>query len=321
MKTLPILLFSCLLSFAAIAQQPKKGAAKHDSVAYYMSDHSLMAGDQGSANFLRLIIKKGSGVYEIQDYYRDGTPRLVATSFSGEMNFEEGIHGLYTEYYRNGKKRVVRNYYKGKLTGEDSTYYYNGQLYSVVTHSKTGDYLKTCLDTTGKALAANGNGVWVECSEFSLLETYTGPVVNGKKDGTWVQRFAVDTVVYKTEYKNGVELPGPKRKKEDWVFQVADQQPSFSGSDTGFSQYLATNIRYPQYAREQHITGRVILTFVVEKNGSLSELRVLRSPDESLSNEAMRVMKASPAWKPGILNGQPVRVQFSVPIGFALSND
>ena len=322
MKTLPILLlFSCLLTFGAIAQQPQKDAAKHDSVAYYMYDQTTMAINPANANFLRLIIKKGSGTFEIQDYYADGTPRLLATSYSGDMNFEKGTYGIYTEFYLNGKKKYVRNYDKGKVIGADTTFYDSGKPYNIVIHSTSGNYLKTCIDTTGKILADNGNGNWVKYHFDGEQETFTGDVINGKEEGVWIHKYPGDTTNYKVEYKNGVVLPGAQSRPPREIFQAIEQQPGFPGGDMGLSKYLAKTLKYPDYAREHKITGRVILTFVVEKTGRLSEFNVTSSPDESLSNEALRVMKASPVWKPGIQNSLPVRVRFSMPITFTLSKE
>ena len=82
---------------------------------------------------------------------------------------------------------------------------------------------------------------------------------------------------------------------------------------------MSKTIRYPAVARENNVQGRVILTFVVERDGSLTDIKVSRGIGDGCDEEAVRVLKASPHWKPGIQNGRPVRVQYSVPIVFALS--
>lgn len=307
------LLFGLFISSSVIAQ------IKHDSVAYYMLNKYDMAHGPNDAQFLRLIIKKDSGMFEIQDYYPDGKPRLLARSLSDDMNFESGAQGMYTEYFKTGNKMVVRKYDSGKLVGDDTTFYSNGQVHNIVIHDNTGIYLKTFIDSTGKIMTDNGNGNWIKQGEGNGEETWTGSVVNGKEDGTWLLKYAGDTATYHAEYKNGVELPGTKRNSSGQI--LTDQQPSFPGGDVGFGRYLSRAVTYPGYAREHHITGRVIITFYVEQNGSLSELRVLSSPDESLSKEALRAMSNCPVWKPGLRNGLPVRVRFSMPVAFSLSNE
>jgi protein TonB len=105
------------------------------------------------------------------------------------------------------------------------------------------------------------------------------------------------------------------------IFTAVEQQPTFPGGDGGFNKYLSKSIRYPAIARENNVQGRVILTFVVEKDGSLTDIKVLRSLGSGCDEEAIRALKASPKWKPGIQNGRPVRVQYSVPVSFALASE
>ncbi|MFC0516636.1 TonB family protein [Mucilaginibacter angelicae] len=105
------------------------------------------------------------------------------------------------------------------------------------------------------------------------------------------------------------------------VFSVVEHVPEFPGGLEAFSKFLSGNIKYPATAPEQKIQGRVIITFVVERDGALSNEKVVRGITEDLNNEALRVIKLSPKWKPGVQNNHPVRVQYSVPINFALTPD
>jgi len=86
-----------------------------------------------------------------------------------------------------------------------------------------------------------------------------------------------------------------------------------------FYQFLATEIKYPADARRRNITGKVFVMFVVEKDGSISNVKALRAPSEDLGKEAVRAMSASPKWMPGTQNGRVVRVQYTVPINFTLT--
>lgn len=102
------------------------------------------------------------------------------------------------------------------------------------------------------------------------------------------------------------------------IFTAVENEPKFKGD---FGAYLSKNIHYPSVDKENNVQGKVFVQFVVEKDGSLTDIKVLRSPDESLGDEAVRVLKASPRWTPGIQNGKPVRVMYTVPISFTLSTD
>ncbi|HEX8021450.1 TonB family protein [Mucilaginibacter sp.] len=107
----------------------------------------------------------------------------------------------------------------------------------------------------------------------------------------------------------------------DPVFTSVEQVPEFNGGLEAFGKFLMTNLRYPKAARDNNVQGRVIITFVVEKDGALSNMKVVRGIGSGCDEEAVRVLSISPAWKPGIQNGKPVKVQYSVPINFTLADD
>lgn len=106
---------------------------------------------------------------------------------------------------------------------------------------------------------------------------------------------------------------------DDIPFVKVEQMPSFMGGDLmTFRSWAMKQVRYPQIAIENNITGRVLLSFVIEKDGSLTNIQVLQTPDESLSNEAIRILKLSPKWTPGMQRGQVVRVKYTLPLEFRL---
>ena len=105
------------------------------------------------------------------------------------------------------------------------------------------------------------------------------------------------------------------------IFTAVENEPSYPGGIEKFYAYLGKNIRYPAVAKENNVSGKVFVTFVVEKDGSLTDVKVVRGIGSGCDEEAMRVLKASPKWKAGIQNGRPVRVQYTMPINFALQTD
>ena len=102
------------------------------------------------------------------------------------------------------------------------------------------------------------------------------------------------------------------------VYDVVEQMPSFPGGQAALFDFLSKNIHYPVVAEENGIQGRVIVTFVVECDGSITDVRVVKSVDPSLDKEAVRVTKSMPRWNPGKHNGSAVRVKFTVPVTFRL---
>ena len=102
------------------------------------------------------------------------------------------------------------------------------------------------------------------------------------------------------------------------IFTVVEEMPEFPGGQGALLQYLSKSIKYPVIAQENGIQGRVSCSFVVEKDGSVTDVQVLRGVDPSLDKEAIRVITAMPKWKPGKQRGKPVRVKYTVPVTFRL---
>ena len=105
------------------------------------------------------------------------------------------------------------------------------------------------------------------------------------------------------------------------VYQIVEEMPQFPGGETKLMEYIAKNLTYPQEAREKEISGRVFVSFVVEKDGSVNEVKVLRSIGGGCDDEAVRVVKSMPKWKPGKMKGEPVRVSYMMPINFKLNDE
>lgn len=105
------------------------------------------------------------------------------------------------------------------------------------------------------------------------------------------------------------------------VFLSVEQQPNFPGGLAAFGKFLTENIKYPMQSLVNNIQGKVYISFIVETDGTLSDMQAVRGPSVDLKAEALRVLSSSPKWEPGIQNGRPVRVQYTVPINFTLGDD
>lgn len=107
---------------------------------------------------------------------------------------------------------------------------------------------------------------------------------------------------------------------EEEIFVIAEKMATFMGGDlTTFRNWVQQRVKYPAIAQELGISGQVILQFVVEKDGSLTNIQVLRSPDNSLSDEAVRVLKSSPKWEPAMQRNKPVRLKYTLPVVFRIA--
>lgn len=116
-----------------------------------------------------------------------------------------------------------------------------------------------------------------------------------------------------------VEIEEEVVVEEEEIFQVVEDQPEFPGGLEALYKYLGESIKYPQLAKENNIEGKVYVTFVVEKDGSIANPRILRDIGGGCGQEAIRVVKAMPKWKAGKQRGKNVRVQFNLPVSFKLN--
>lgn len=109
--------------------------------------------------------------------------------------------------------------------------------------------------------------------------------------------------------------------EDDQPFIIVETMPSFQGGDLNtFRKWVQDNVRFPQIALENGISGRVVLSFVIEKDGRLTNIQVLMTPDRSLSEEAIRVLNKSPKWSPGKQRNQVVRIKYTLPVDFRMQN-
>ncbi len=148
-------------------------------------------------------------------------------------------------------------------------------------------------------------------SQEELLQTKTAIGsfdVKGNDEGAEVLK-AKEIIVQEAE---------KPKEEETKVFDVVEQMPSFPGGMGALMQYLSSHIKYPVVAEENGIQGRVICTFIVERDGSIPDTRVARSVDPSLDKEAVRVINSMPRWIPGKQNGTACRVKFTLPVTFKL---
>lgn len=108
-------------------------------------------------------------------------------------------------------------------------------------------------------------------------------------------------------------------KKNDMVFDVVEVMPQFPGGQIAMLKYIMENMKYPEQAMKEGIQGRVAVRFIVEKDGSISDVKPILSVHPLLNKEAVRVVESMPKWTPGKQNGKPVRVRYNLPVMFKLN--
>jgi TonB family protein len=248
---------------------------------YFYADF-IRASKKEEATFYRLILKHENG-YLVKDIYiKNGLPKKIAVCNSIDPL---KMNGKYTSYYETGKKE------------EEGTYIRNEK-----------------------------NGVWMNWFENGQKKS-RGNFVNDKYDGTWIERDENGTDSSLMEcfpdatYKN-IRLSANQVTVNDQynVFYPVGVRAEFPGGDKAMQEFIQEHVVYPRAERDAGISGTCYVTFVVEKNGALSDIRILRGiPNAAGYNkEVLRLVNSMPTWSPGMQFGKPIRVQFNMPVRFTL---
>ena len=199
------------------------------------------------------------------------------------------------------------------------------------------------------AIAIIGGGVWYWSSKNkqtaitstivpkndsinadAIIDTDSIEVVDSVADDGYYEEVVADSIAVDNNYEafesveedvsmESIEDDEPKIQEDvNEVLDIVEQMPSFPGGQAALLRYLSSNVQYPTVAEENGVQGRVIVTFVVERDGSITDVRVAKSVDPSLDREAVRVARSMPRWQPGTQDGKPVRVKYTVPVTFRL---
>ena len=139
-----------------------------------------------------------------------------------------------------------------------------------------------------------------------------------KVSGLWWRLLTTMFMLAVLLMANTSALAQNKKSASNKVYEKAEVMPEYPGGDQAMMDFVANNVEYPQEARDKEISGRVMVGFIVEKDGSISDVKVVKSIGGGCDEEAVRVVKAMPKWKPGKEKGKPVRVSYMMPFTFKL---
>lgn len=289
----------------------------------YKYGHEVIAESKDSADFFRLIFPRDSTdkLFLVNDFYKTGKPQMAGKSITPGPYVV--LQGVSVQFFPNGQKKSEINFKNGKRVDDFEFYYPNGKTYLNGKYDADGKLIiNECLDSIGKTLAASGNGHIMKYSDDFKKIIAEGDIVNGRENGEW-RGTDGDTVNYICWYDNGILKKGVSHLNgKEYTFKEVKIGPSFNGGDTqALYRFIASHLNYPAEARQQNIQGKVILTFNIEKDGSLSNIKVARGLGGGCNEEVLRVLKLSPKWIPGQAYGIPIRIGYTMPISFTLEND
>ncbi len=279
--------------------------------------------------------------------YPNGTVAVTATCENGRPALDKH------EYAPNGMLEAVEQKdethlgvveAKGMTTSQRivatrtrrTTWYPNGQLHGVELRAEpipgqppAPTHLISQWDSSGTALVTDGNGratyIWRVDSRTDATKKTTlvesGLVRDGFREGNWTGRYADGSYKYDETYMAGIIQGGTSEVagKQPITYTGVEQVPAPVGGMPALGEYLSRTLRYPPDAQRMRIQGKVFVSFVVNTDGSISDIQVLKGIGGGCDEEAVRVVKGMPRWQPGIQRGEPVRVKFNLPISFNLN--
>jgi TonB family protein len=297
--------------------------AQKDTTIFYMTAAGRPVPVKGFGDmYIKIYPPEPGGnpkLFVVEGYSNDGRKLFQGYSLTAKLPLK--LQGHYITYSTNGNKIAQRNYDDCEIMGEQILYYPNGKFYTKISKeigmTDTTVFYKECRDSTGNILAENGNGRWVEYNDDFSWAMDSGSILNGLKDGAWIFTSEDGGYTDTTIYKDGKAINNAANK----IWSSVQSVPEFPGGLDAFNKFLSRNIKYPAYAKKNNIQGRVIITYVVERNGTLHDIKVTSGIGGGCDEEAVRVIKLSPPWKPGVQNGAPVRIRYSVPINFTLNRN
>ncbi|SNR94283.1 energy transducer TonB [Flavobacterium sp. ov086] len=254
--------------------------------------------------------------YKIYDYYKSGVLQMKGTSKTNDGNSKEGE---YTFYYANGNKKSLQNYYKSRVKGKFMEWYENGnpKLEGEYIDSEKGfnSDFKTYQywNSKNEHLVIDGNGNYEEIDENL---TVTGKVKNGFKDGVWSGKDKKTNYQYTDIYKRGEFISGKNIDSSgvEHTYDVLELRAMPKKGIQDFYNYVGQNFTKTKAAFENKISGKLFVTFIIDKDGKIVEPKVVKSLGYGLDEEAIRVITSYENWIPGQQRGVNVRVLYSIPI-------
>ena len=222
---------------------------------------------------------------------------------------------------------------KANLESKKLTWILLGLIFALAAHFVAFEWTQYEKEFSGEIVDAGDIVLEEEVIPITMPEKKTVPpppqavtqaeVLNIVEDDAEIEETTIASTEDQAEFveiTDDVPIVVEEPEQEEQIFQVVEERPQFPGGDAELMKYLQKNIKYPTLCQEQGIQGRVIVQFVVNTDGSIVDPQVIKTVNPHLDKEALRVISTMPKWSPGKQRGKAVRVRFTVPVTFRLSN-
>lgn len=255
--------------------------------------------------------------YEFIEYYKSGN--IKSTGISKNKDYLE-IDGTYITYFENGKKESISNYKNKKTTGKSFNYYDTGNIQSEIEYLENEDEFAVnykvlqAWNKENQQVIFDGNGKFESFENEHYI--VNGIIANGLREGKWEGYNKSNTIKFIENYakgklvsgittdSNGIEIP------YTLLFEKAKPEKGLKH----FYDYVRYNFVRPNETEWQNTSGKIHLTFTIEKNATVNNIAIIKGINEQLDQEAIRTIQTYNKWLPGYSRGLPVRVQYRIPI-------
>ncbi|MDB5135842.1 MAG: hypothetical protein JWP37_2445 [Mucilaginibacter sp.] len=323
-----LILFNCIIFI-----NTAKCCNADTTVMYfkYINGIETSVQTRDSADFFMLIMPPDSADnhFNIKGFYKDGSTKFVGKSDSSANSLKTGnvlLDGDYVYYYRNGKKASVMHYKAGHKDGFEYLYYPNGAIYSCMKHQIGRSMLNEvlnweCYDAKGNMICKEGNGQWIHYDDAGhILEQ--GPVKSGLREGEWEGCAKLtSSIKYISKYSKGKFLSGAGYDStgKTYSFIKEWEPPYFNETDpVTFIRIFHSHLIIPKDINGRKMSlDTIYFSFIIEKDGSISNVDVLESKDIRLKNNVNDAVMKCRRWSPALCYGVPLRSKLT--FGYKIS--
>ncbi|WP_134090185.1 energy transducer TonB [Olivibacter sp. XZL3] len=316
--------FATVLSFITLFYLPAFG---QNQTFVYLNKKRYPVAEKDSAEYIRILTpgETSEAPYKFVELYKTGEVYCTGEAFFNGDRIS--LIGLITTFQKDGKKVSEEHYKEGVQEGICRYYYNNGNLKKeIIAPGRTGEgkenstmelspkKLVAFYDSLGIQLVKDGNGHVAEVDEEG--DTEEGDYKDGYKDGRWTGTFLKRRYSYTEHYDQGKLLEGTSVDStgSEVQYTKVEEMPTYPGGLQALYRFIATNYKYPRQAYQRGLAGAVILSFVIDAQGKVGEIKVMKDLGMGTGQEGVRVLQNSGAWVPGRMRGIPVRVSYSIPI-------
>ena len=290
-------------------------AQKRSTVSYFKKD--MITENKDDYDYRRVIQETDTPtLYRLYEFYPDNTEKTIGTvsKYTPTLVYE----GSRQSFNKKGILTSKVNYKNGALSGECTYYYNNGKLENIFQYDDNNPKQRrwiTGIDSLGNQFIKDGNGIFKKSDEKGQGEE--GNYKDGYKDGTW--KGTANKATYEEIYENGKFKSGTATLQDgkQITYDKMEQQPDFKGGMVEFYRYLTRNYKFPSEAKKNRVGGRLYISFVVERDGRLTDYEFKNNLGYGTQEEAIRVLDQCPKWIPGQQHGIPVRVKYNININLA----